>query len=98
MAISPDYIKNIPYTTTDQLRSVKAAPFLKALDQAFSETARKTMIAYVFSDSCKGTKYEAGMKSFQDRLVKAMSDEEEISAADQKYLVDLTQRVAAGRL
>lgn len=98
MSINADYIKSIPYTPTNKLSAVKADPFLKALAAAFGETARKAMTAYVFSNGAVGTKYEAGMKLFQDRFMKAIGDNEAISADDQKYLVDLTQRVALGQL
>jgi len=92
---SNKYITDIQHTLN--LNTVKTLPFMKALEEVYGEESTKTAMRYIFSDHTK-TKYEAGIKAFQERFTVAMSNDGSLSGDDQKYLADVTQRVALGQL
>ena len=92
--ISRDYITNVAYARN--LKPVKALPFMEALETAYGESAKKAM-KYLNSEPSI-LKYAAGMKAFQERFFRAMSNDGDLSPDDQKYIADITHRVAIGRL
>ncbi len=103
MSVSPavrakTFIDNLAHTPSDQVKPRKISNFIKALDLVFTPETTKATMAYVFSDAYKGTKYEDGMKLFQQRILETAGNDGKLSGDDQKYLADLTERVASGQL
>jgi len=92
------FIDTLAHTPSNQVKPKTISNFIKALDLVYTAEKTKETIAYIFSDAYKGTKYEAGMKLFQQRFLETAGADGKLSGDDQKYLADLTQRVVNGQL
>ncbi|MBS0604416.1 MAG: hypothetical protein JSS60_05180 [Verrucomicrobia bacterium] len=93
--LSKDYISNLPYTSSSQLKPVHSDSFFEALHAEYGEDKTKATVGWLFSQSDKTFH---GIKSFQDRFLEAIGTNGLISPDDQKYVADLVHRVSTGRL
>jgi len=93
MKINKQYIENIPYVQEKLLKPVSGTRFMEALEKTYG--ADKTHEAIKFLLNQRDTAF-SGMKEFKERLISGISDMSKISVDDQKYIVNIFQRIAAG--
>jgi hypothetical protein len=98
MTSATSFINSLAHTPSDQVKPMKVGKFFKALDKVYGQDTTNEMLKYISSNVYEGTKYKAGMEAFQKRLKETTDVNGKLSGDDQKYLADITHRVAFGHL
>lgn len=94
-SINSDYIENLPYRSSNELRPVKSQLFFNALGVAYgADHLTNAVLRLLDQKECF-----SGVKPFKDRLEKYFQTPTAlIYPDDQKYIANIVQLVSARRI
>lgn len=95
MKINKEYISNLPYAKSNTLQPVNGESFAKALIKTFGKAVAGRAMTYLMFTMPNN---HSGTEAFKLRFQDAVADGTPLSVEDQKYIADVTHRIAYGTL
>ena len=86
------YVEKVMSTQADKLKPVMGGKFIQALEKFHGKENTVKATKWLFNQNDASFK---GVKEFKDRLINALAGETHLSGEDQKYIADVTHRVAS---
>lgn len=88
---SSNYIRKIETLHSDDVKPISLNKFIKEIDAEYGEGNRKDTISYLYNqkENC-----HSGWKDFMARVDGAITKDDKLGGADQKYIADIAHRVS----
>jgi len=93
-AVSTAYIQNLPHAQDRDLRPVAGDQFVRGLMATYGDEKVLPAMNYLMF---KMPNTHSGTEAFKKRFEASVGNGTDLSVADQKYIADMTKRIALGQ-